>query len=386
MINRVNVYHAIQTVRVYGAGKVVSFQKAVGVITGGVTVSDDDPAALAAAADAGSAATASRSDHVHPLPSAADVEADPAGTAASAVSDHLDPHPPPTARDTRNEAAGAVSTHAANASAHHSRPTGALVDLTATQATAALNAATPSLQGMMSAADKTKLDQVRSVTALSAAPPDPSEHDVYLDDGTNTASGNPGWRRYNGAAWEDVSAGASGSGGGLVNTLAELTALAFEYPATGITNPFTSAANSPNVGFDVDNYADKAVLLSTSSNEPLMFPQRFKIPTGCTGLTFRFVYAPETGNTWGGETVIFKGECKDVTDNNAWSAVQAFAIGTDTVPGSGSNPQIYNTTIVLATLGLAVGDVVQMVVFVDSTSTWAHDVALFAATVEASDA
>jgi len=36
---------------------------------------------------------------------------------------------------------------------------------------------------------------------------------------------------------------------------------------------------------------------------------------------------------------------------------------------------IIEETISLATLGLAVGDIVQMVVFVDSTSTWAHDVA-----------
>ena len=172
-------------------------------------------------------------------------------------------------------------------------------------------------------------------------------------------------------------------GGGLVNTLAELNALAFEYPATGITNPFTNASNSPNVTFDVDNYADKAVMLSTSSNEPLQFPQRFKVPTGCTNLKFRFVFAPETGNSWNSETVVFKGECKDVTDNNAWSAVQAFTIGTDTMPASGSNPQVYEATVAIATVGVAVGDVVQMVVFVDSTSTWANDVALFSAVVEA---
>lgn len=52
-----------------------------------------------------------------------------------------------------------------------------------------------------------------SMTERSAAPTSPASGDLYLDDGTNTASGNPGWRRYTGSAWEDVSA-AAGSGGG----------------------------------------------------------------------------------------------------------------------------------------------------------------------------
>lgn len=53
-----------------------------------------------------------------------------------------------------------------------------------------------------------------NVTERSAAPSSPASGDVYLDDGTNTGSGNPGWRRYTGAAWEDVTA-ASGSAGAL---------------------------------------------------------------------------------------------------------------------------------------------------------------------------
>ena len=42
-----------------------------------------------------------------------------------------------------------------------------------------------------------------SMTAYSTAPSDPSEKDAYLDDGTNTESGEMGFRRYNGTAWED---------------------------------------------------------------------------------------------------------------------------------------------------------------------------------------
>jgi len=39
------------------------------------------------------------------------------------------------------------------------------------------------------------------------------EHDIYLDDGSNTTSGSPGFRRYTGSIWEDI-AGSSGGGGG----------------------------------------------------------------------------------------------------------------------------------------------------------------------------
>jgi hypothetical protein len=51
-----------------------------------------------------------------------------------------------------------------------------------------------------------------NVTERSAAPSTPSAGDIYLDDGVNTASGNPGWRRWNGLTWEDISAGSGGSG------------------------------------------------------------------------------------------------------------------------------------------------------------------------------
>ncbi len=49
-------------------------------------------------------------------------------------------------------------------------------------------------------------DPPLNVTERSSVPSSPASGDIYLDDGTNTGSGNPGWRRYTGAAWEDVSA------------------------------------------------------------------------------------------------------------------------------------------------------------------------------------
>jgi hypothetical protein len=61
-----------------------------------------------------------------------------------------------------------------------------------------------------------------SVTERSAAPSSPAANDIYLDDGTNTGSGNPGWRRYTGAAWEDITA-AAGGGGGDVTAAANMT-------------------------------------------------------------------------------------------------------------------------------------------------------------------
>jgi len=73
----------------------------------GASLSDATPQALGTAA-AGTAATASRSDHRHAMPSAAQVGADATGTAAAAVAAHVagaDPHPTYT---TAAEAAAAA--------------------------------------------------------------------------------------------------------------------------------------------------------------------------------------------------------------------------------------------------------------------------------------
>lgn len=51
-----------------------------------------------------------------------------------------------------------------------------------------------------------------NITERSAEPSNPVSGDIYLDDGTNTGSGNPGWRRYTGAAWEDITAASGYSG------------------------------------------------------------------------------------------------------------------------------------------------------------------------------
>ena len=64
-------------------------------LTGSALLSDSTPQPLGTAAE-GTAATASRSDHRHAMPTAAQVGADSAGTAAAAVAAHeaaADPHP-----------------------------------------------------------------------------------------------------------------------------------------------------------------------------------------------------------------------------------------------------------------------------------------------------
>jgi hypothetical protein len=55
-------------------------------------------------------------------------------------------------------------------------------------------------------------------TAPLAAPPGgPTTNDIYLDDGTNTASGQRGWRQWTGAAWVDL--GAVGGGTAIGQTI-----------------------------------------------------------------------------------------------------------------------------------------------------------------------
>lgn len=60
-----------------------------------------------------------------------------------------------------------------------------------------------------------------NITARSTPPSNPNNKDAYMDNGTNTASGQPGWRRYNGSSWDDCGAvaGESALQGGVPNAL-----------------------------------------------------------------------------------------------------------------------------------------------------------------------
>jgi len=55
-----------------------------------------------------------------------------------------------------------------------------------------------------------------NITERAAEPTTPAAGDIYLDNGTNTGSGNPGWRRCVSTGpnvWEDITAAAGGGGG-----------------------------------------------------------------------------------------------------------------------------------------------------------------------------
>jgi hypothetical protein len=53
---------------------------------------------------------------------------------------------------------------------------------------------------------------VFTVVPRSTPPTDPQEDAMYLDDGSNTASGLVGWRIYISSTWTDVSASSGGAG------------------------------------------------------------------------------------------------------------------------------------------------------------------------------
>ena len=48
---------------------------------------------------------------------------------------------------------------------------------------------------------------LRNLTPSASPPSNPSEGDVYYDDGTNTSSEKPAFRRYDGSNWKDISSG-----------------------------------------------------------------------------------------------------------------------------------------------------------------------------------
>lgn len=80
-------------------------------------------------------------------------------------------------------------------------------------------------------------DQYARFPVLSTAPVGPSEGWLYFDDGTNTANGNAGLRKYDGTAWVDV--------GGIENGVLTVTSL-----VTGNVNydVLSSAVSPPAAG------------------------------------------------------------------------------------------------------------------------------------------
>lgn len=84
------------TIAVSGGATVVGNAASDTITFGAPALASTAPAALGASADVGTESTSARADHVHAYPTAANVGADAAGTAAAAVAAHVglaDPHP-----------------------------------------------------------------------------------------------------------------------------------------------------------------------------------------------------------------------------------------------------------------------------------------------------
>lgn len=141
----------------------------------GVNLSDNTPEALGVAA-AGDGTAAARDDHVHAMPSAANVGADASGTAAGLMSTHETTHPAPTTRDSRNEVAGATATHAALTTGVHGVGEGTIAK-TADIPTA--YSSNPEALGAASAGVSTawaKGDHVHPTTGLKLSGDAPTAH------------------------------------------------------------------------------------------------------------------------------------------------------------------------------------------------------------------
>ncbi len=82
-----------------------------------------------------------------------------------------------------------------------------------------------------------------NLTERNTAPSAPGAGDIYLDDGSNTATGAIGFRHYTGAAWEDI----SGGGGGLVTSVftraGAVVAVANDYTWAQIDKTVSSIAD-----------------------------------------------------------------------------------------------------------------------------------------------
>ena len=98
---------------------------------------------------------------------------------------------------------------------------------------------------------------------------------------------------------------------------------------------FADYANSANIEFNRGDYGADAMLVSTSSNEPVGYPL-YTIPANTASLKFREVFKPESGYGWNGETVVFKAQYKKMTNNVEWSTPQTtpITLGTFTAPSA----------------------------------------------------
>ena len=96
-----------------------------------------------------------------------------------------------------------------------------------------------------------------NITARSVEPTDAEAGDMYLDDGINTSSKAPSWRRYTGSAWEDIARG---------GTMAILE----DQKATTTLGGSTSATTWNNRDLNTEVYdPDNIVAISSNQFTPI---------------------------------------------------------------------------------------------------------------------
>ena len=174
------------------------------------------------------------------------------------------------------------------------------------------------------------------VVERSAAPTDPFANDIYLDNGTNTASGVPGWRRYTGAAWEDIGATAGGglsTGDQIADIMAVFDPDNSSDDAAHVTKEDGGGGSNPAeqyrvISFDdsVDEYQDFLV----------RFYDQYSPAASGDVLTVRLPWSAETATTNNVEWVVsfrranFDGE--DMTAAFNYSTLAQSVV--DTAPGT----------------------------------------------------
>jgi hypothetical protein len=102
-----------------------------------------------------------------------------------------------------------------------------------------------------------------NITQRIAIPTTPVAQDIYLDSGINTISGNPAFRRYDGASWVDI-APVFGTRYQKASSLAESSTTSAIYQQKVRLTTTVLPAGTYYVGFDF-NYS------SDDENEDMMF-------------------------------------------------------------------------------------------------------------------
>lgn len=113
-----------------------------------------------------------------------------------------------------------------------------------------------------------------NVTARATEPSSPAANDIYMDDGSNTASGQPGWRQYISGSWADL----NGAVGGLSFGAAAIKTLASDVATLGSDRNVAIAAQSGttdnlielaglSVGDSVIIYADTGDTITIKHND-----------------------------------------------------------------------------------------------------------------------